>query len=432
MKIQFSEPDKAQAPVRAAQAEVRGAKRRPLPILGSLFIMALLAAGAYALYLYMNWGAVHSYGIVRGQLFEMRAPARATVKKFDVRGGQRVAKGQPLFTLIATENAPDLHVAEANASGLRQQLKTIESGAELPGSFKAEGLREQRAIAAAMSDLEGQLARLRKKNQEAAAVQQHSVARAELEVAKLTSFHAMRKSRHQKLVELYNADAAVISEVRTALNGMQLAEKNLEGVRLDLDLARKRQALQTAGDKKEVERLEKRLAALSPQMKASEALYASMSGGAGSSRASRISALKAQLQVAIARVEKFRKMVGETHCVSPCDGVVTDVAVAPGTAVSLGEVVMRVSSSEDTWVDAYVPARLAGKLADDAQVTVYPADGSSALQGRLLGGASQEVRIPAVLDLKMPRQTTATQARVQLPRDARWLLPGSVVRLVVR
>lgn len=192
MKLTFQKKEHTQQPVKDAQVSMRDARSKKTPVLKYLGIIAALAVFSFAIFLIFKSGKVYTYGIISGQVQEIRAPFSGKVENLRVRRGDFVKKGDLLCSLVSQETEDEY--AALKTLGEELLAKKIKTGED-------DGL---------------------------------TVRKAQIEVKKLTELYQSKKSLYEKQKELLRMDAAVRSTVDAAYNAMQLAYHNLEQAKVDL------------------------------------------------------------------------------------------------------------------------------------------------------------------------------------------------------
>lgn len=195
MKITFQKSEHTQQPVQEAQVTMREARSKKTPVLKVLGTVAVVAALTLAGFLFFRGSKVYTYGIISGQIQEIRPPVAGKIAGLTLRRGDFVKKGDLLCAVSSQESAQE----HAALGKLREEL-----------------------LARKMSTDQGD---------------HLSVQKAQIEVKKLADLYESRKKIYEKQKELHRMDAAVLSSVEAAKNAMQLASHNLEQAKVDLHKA---------------------------------------------------------------------------------------------------------------------------------------------------------------------------------------------------
>ena len=119
----------------------------------------------------------------------------------------------------------------------------------------------------------------------------------------------------------------------------------------------------------------------------------------------------------IARVESRGVVQSRLTVTAPIGGVLAELAVREGSAVTAGMMMLRINGLSSVWVNAEVPEALA------AQVRA-----GQAVQARTPAGISVQGKVGAVLP-EINATTRTLKVRVELPNPQRQLLPGMFATL---
>ena len=119
----------------------------------------------------------------------------------------------------------------------------------------------------------------------------------------------------------------------------------------------------------------------------------------------------------ISRVDSRGVVQSRLTVTAPIGGVLVEIGVREGSAVSTGMLIARINGLSTVWVNAEVPEALAG------QVRV-----GQAVQARTPAGARVDGKVGAVLP-EVSASTRTLKVRVELPNPQRLLLPGMFASL---
>lgn len=391
MKIRFQKSEHVQKPVQPRQKEMAEARSRKLPVLGTLVVVTVIAVAAFTAYRISRSGNIYTYGVIHSQLQEVRVPSTGVVHGITVKRGDRVRKGAKLFTLrgIAEEKV-DL--------AARRFREALERKSLLEAEKLAGGRRE--AVRLALAEKERAEARF----DNARALQESRIRKAEIEVRKLQAFYNNKRKRFLRLQELMALDAAVLSSVETGRNAMELALRNLEQAREDLAAAK---------NTKNPYALERENARI-----ALSEIRAEPTAGLSEAELSR-------LDLEIARSEPV-----EITFHAAVDGVVTLVAAVDGAQVMSRDLVVAVEERSAPWLDLYVSGKYAETVTRGAKVIAFLPGSSNKFTGTVVSEQGLAVRLPASLKDKIPGAFTVYLFRADLGDDT-GLVPGNLLNVVV-
>jgi Cu(I)/Ag(I) efflux system membrane fusion protein len=121
----------------------------------------------------------------------------------------------------------------------------------------------------------------------------------------------------------------------------------------------------------------------------------------------------------IKRLETTRKVNGATTIYAPIDGVISELAVREGAAITEGAPLFRVNSLRKVWAIAQVPETQMAAVSKDAKVTVTAAGWP---------GEHFEGRVLAVLP-DLDAATRTLPVRIEIENHGERLVPGMFVSL---
>ncbi len=385
MKIQFEDPQRTQTPASTAQSRMRAATPKRFPVLTVMVVMAGLIASGYAAFVLWNSRTIYASGVVASSSDELVAPHRGVVTQLNVVRGDHVIPGQVLLMLAggATE----------------QERVAIDSvHRELERYAEERAALQQSAIELAEAELRGAEAELAQSNADRLLERELAA----IEAGKLASVAEQRRSRWQRMRELYERGAAVRSDVDLASQQYELAAREAE---------------QAAARVRHVEDgpnpLESRVEAAR--------LDAARVRDVGSSSLEGVQRANLELELA-------RSSPAPTPLQAKFEGVVLELATAEGAQVRDAQPLMTVVRTDRTWVDAYVPERSGRELAAGKRASIYlPGEPHTAV-GTVYAAAGSAVPVPTQLRAEFPGVTSVYYVRIAVDSDVA-LVPGTVVRV---
>ena len=122
----------------------------------------------------------------------------------------------------------------------------------------------------------------------------------------------------------------------------------------------------------------------------------------------------------IARVESIGKVEPRITVVAPIAGVLAELGVREGTAVTAGMPIARINGLATVWINAEVPEALAARLR-----------AGDAVEAKTPGGAVIEGKVAALLP-EVNAQTRTLKVRVEVNNARRALVPGMFATLRFR
>lgn len=431
MKMSFVRNGHVQPVVSPMQESMRLARPQPLPI-GRITLGVLAALLAFAvLWWFFTRAGIYSYGVVATGVEVFHAPVRSRVLSVHVEPGDRIAADTVLCVLVSDDGLTELKEAQ---EVLAQQRGILETMLE----------QEQAAFddpAVELRDLENARARLREielRAEGSSRTRSDREAQNALETARLTRQLAFREEvvvdRAKRLSEvrgLRQVGAALPVEEIMALEAERLARFERDDAKAQLDAA----IAVAANDAKRLQLEEESGSAAVQAGKAYvdkiSALYERARGELERIRSRGIENIRSRITSLEARVANLRKLAGPTEVRALADGVVTEVFVTDGSNVPKDAELMSVSGTGKLWINAFVPPERAGDLRLGAEVTVYPTTGVSGIPGKVTAGGGIQYKVHPSLRDRIT-DPSAVYVRIDLDQPKPDLIPGNVVRVVIR
>lgn len=525
MKIKFHKGDEPQDPVMPSQTQMRRAKSPKHPVLKFVIIAALVVGAAYAMYRIYTHDKIYSYGIVTGKKNIIHAPGVSEITGLNVKQGDTVKKGDVLFMLASKEEMSNLNATEALLNKYKLQLKAFEEKGILPTVIGPDGTFGTKL--SRLNFLRQQIQQihdsLKEKNEKISYATQyaeievkkltdfyeHKKARFEkiqkmeettpseilvaeneaeisrlnfgktiIEIKKLEYFYAGKKKRYEQIEQLFKMDGATAQDVESTKSEMELAEKNLEMAKIEMQkseavynlrkdtaenmkkaVARTTEHSEKIADSKnemllalrnleqakldlehakkksdiELNSLELQRSTLEMQIKNEEDFQKNLLTAEGKKAESNteVELLRIEIKRMESEVEKLKAVVGPTKYTAPFDGVISELKVSEGQSVPKSEVVMIITSIEDTWIEAYVPVDKSRLLEIGKEATIYSEQQSGKIKGEIASKAAAVMEIPPALKNKLHPLMNAVFINIKI-NEKNNLFPGSVVRVVVQ
>jgi multidrug resistance efflux pump len=431
MKMTFVRSGFVQAPVSAEQETMRAARPTPVPIGRIAAAVAAIALLCILAYWLLAGGGIYSYGVVATGVEVFHAPVRSRVVSVHVEPGDRIAADTVLCVLVSDDAQAELKEAQ---EGLTQQRGILETMLEQKNAAFDDPAVELR-------DLENARARLREielRAEAAAKSRASSEAAQEQEVARLTRQLAFRETlvadRARRLGEvraLRQAEAALPAEEQAADESERQARYERDDAKAQLDAAVALRAADAERQRREEESNHQALEVGKGYVETITALYQRARGELERIRSRGVENIRSRILGLEARVANLRKLAGPTEVRALADGVVSEVFVADGSNVPKDAELMSVSGTGKLWINAFVPPERARDLHLDAKVTVYPTTGVEGIPGKVTAGGGIQYKVhPSLRDrISAP---SAVYVRIDLEQPKPDLIPGNVVRVVIR
>lgn len=413
MKVKFHQTERTQTPVRQAQISMREARSPNKPVLRwmtGLMLLGLIVLAGMMLY---RTRRIHTYGVVRAEIQELRAPFNGELRRIAVRPGDRVSKGD-LILVLASMPASEAEISARRA--LRERLE--ERQESLTAESEARRIQQIRAA-------EAEIARLTAAARDAEAERRYQLEQARIEVEKLTRFHEDKKARYEHARTLLAMDAAVISDVELARSAMELAGYNLDQARVALALAEARANPYQ-------DQLERAQADLETSRQAASEIDFLIEKARAELEFARQDFARAELGVEQGKIE-VSIAEGEAQAIeyrALFDGVVTEVGASQGSVITPDELLVTIADLSQKWIDVYVPAKHSMWVAVGSEALLHIPGVRRPVQGVISGGGGAIVQTPPSIRDYAPKMPRSLYTRVDLESRIP-LLPGNVVRVVI-
>ena len=144
-----------------------------------------------------------------------------------------------------------------------------------------------------------------------------------------------------------------------------------------------------------------------------------------------IANIRSRVAALEARTAHLRTLAGPTEVRSLADGVITEVVVTEGSKVPADGMIMSMAGTGKAWVTAFVPPNRAKDVAIGGEVTIYPTTDDKPIIGKVTAGGGIQHKVPPALRDRIT-DASAVYVRIDLDPNAVGLIPGNVVRVVVR
>lgn len=389
MRIDFQNSGQTQVAVTQAQIDMRDARSGKRPILRVLLVLVVLGAAGAAFYFLSRTGTVYTYGLVAAEYTPYYAPYEGTITELTLERGEVVEKGHLLFSLTPAQS----ETLKGAQDDLLEKLDRLSEEA---------AQRQQNLIDQAAKDVE----RLQAVRDSEVARIDAAVRRAGFEVEKRRNEYDTRKRQADRVSDLYELDAAVLSDVEAARNGAQVAQQNLKQARLELELAESQVAPSEAALAKAQLELER------------------VRAEAGADPAS---LERGRLTLAVAQSSPEDLTV-----TSLFDGIILEVGATQGARVESGRVVVSMAATKNIWVEAYVPEKMAKYIHAGGEALVRLPGADEPIQGTIANESGQAIRVPELLRDNLPGLQTAVYVRINLDlADGQPVLPGGQVEVII-
>ncbi len=431
MRLKFQPEDVTSPAITAEQRLMRAATPRHFPVVAVVAAGVAALALAYGLWLLLTIGRVASFGMVATGAEVFHAPVLSVVEEVRVEPGDRVEADQVIYVLTSDTARAELDGVSESLAQERRVLEVALAQRETLFEDPVQELRDVTTARARLDELGLLVERARAEADDATARRTEQLARAERRVELARMLADDRARRAAVAAKLASQEAALPDEVRRADEAAQrarieLADAEGERDRLAAEVPRgaRVDAAELAARDGARDLAEATLAQL-------EASYTEVKGLREMEKERGIENIRSRITALEARSLHLRKLAGPTEIRALADGVVTEVLVSAGSTVPRDGVVMSVSGTGKVWINAFIPPERARDVKLGDEVAVYPTTGGPMLTGKVTAGGGIQYRIPAALSDRIS-SPSAVYVRVDLDETRPELIPGNVVKLVIR
>lgn len=431
MKLDFYPVDRIQAPIAPAQVEVRNARPRQYPIgrwlLGSGIVL-LIALGIWW------WAAstrIYSYGVVETGFEVFHAPVRSRVSSVLVGPGDRVKADQVLYVLVSDDGQAQLTVTEEELSQQRRILEGALAEREMLFEDPAQELRDLGEARLRLTALERDLAGRTSAADLAVDGFQAEAETASRRAAFLEEGRERAASAASRLRELRELDAATMSEVRAAEEALRQAEHAAEDAQAESRRLVARAAAATAAAGQDAIAYQTAVEDAKRTTAAMEKAYEVARDLRNHEKVRGIANIRSRVAALEARTAHLRTLAGPTEVRALADGVITEVVVTEGSKIPADGMILSMTGTGKAWVTAYVPPARAHDIVLGHEVTIYPTTDNHPIVGKITAGGGIQHKVPPALR-DLISDPSAVYVRIDLDPGATGLIPGNVVRVVMR
>ena len=431
MKLTFAPEDRTQAAVAAQQIELRRARPKRYPI-GRWLVGALaLAAVVVAIWWWLTATRIYSYGVVETGFEVFHAPVRSRVSSVLVGPGDRVKADQVLYVLASEDGQAQLTVTEEELSQQRRILEGALAEREVLFDDPAQELRDLGEARTRLAGLEREVAGLTLASAITTQDLQREVEGAARRAAFLAEGSATAAAAHERMQALRDLDAATGAEVRAAEEAARQAAHAASDAQADAGRLGERALAATKATEQELAARTASVADAGRDVAALEQAYVVARGLRNHEKERGIANSRSRVAALEARTAHLRTLAGPTEVRALADGVVTEVVVTEGSKVPADGMIMSMAGTGKAWVTAFVPPNRAKDVAIGGEVTIYPTTDDKPIIGKVTAGGGIQHKVPPALRDRVS-DASAVYVRLDLDPNAVGLIPGNVVRVVIR
>ncbi len=431
MKFSFSPADRIQAPVAPAQIEVRDARPRNYPIGRWLVGIGLATLAGLSAWWWLASTRIYSYGVVETGFEVFHAPVRSRVSSVLVGPGDRVKADQVLYVLVSDDGQAQLTVTEEELSQQRRILEGALAERDVLFDDPAQELRDLGEARLRLTALERELA-----GRKSASAMADDGLQAEAETAsRRTAFfdesRAVALAAVSRLRELHDLDAASVSEIHAAEEALRQADHAADDARADAQRLAARAAAASLAASQDVTSYETAVGDAQRTTAAMEKAYEVARDLRNHEKERGIANIRSRVAALEARTAHLRTLAGPTEVRALANGVIAEVVVTEGSKIPADGMIMSMTGTGKAWVTAFVPPNQAHNIVLGGEVTIYPTTDTHAIVGKITAGGGIQHKVPPALR-DFISDASAVYVRIDLDPTATVLIPGNVVRVVIR
>ena len=431
MKLSFSPVDRVQAPVVPDQIELRHAQPPHYPIGRWLVGVGIAILAMIGGWWWLTSIRVYSYGVVETGFEVFHAPIRSRVSSVLVGPGDRVKADQVLYVLVSDDGQAQLTVTEEELSQQRRILEGALAEREALFEDPAQELRDLGEARLRLTASERGLIGLKT----ASAITVDRL-QAEAETASrrsefLAEGRASAAAALARLRELLDLEAANASEVRSSEEVLRQAQHLAVDAQADAERMAERASAAAQAAQQELAAHEAAVTDAKHAVASLENAYAVARDLRNHEKERGIANIRSRLVALEARTSHLRTLAGPTEVRALADGVITEVVVTEGSKIPSDGMIMSMTGTGKSWVTAFVPPNRAKDIVLGHEVSIYPTTDNQPIVGKITAGGGIQHKVPPVLRDYIS-DASAVYVRIDLDPNATMLIPGNIVRVVMR
>ena len=362
-------------------------------------ILALLAVGAYALYMISvqnNIDTLHASGTIETTDIKVGSQVGGRVLDVPQSEGNTAHKGDVLVALDAYQLPEQQKALAAQVAQGQAELQKLQNG-YLPEEVART--RAQYLEAKASYDLV-------KIGPRAEDIQQVIAARGQAQAN-----YDLAKSNYDRFQTLYNGNVISQQELQTMQTNYQVAQEQLKSAQqheLELKNGSRTQEVQAAQER----------------MAQAQAQYKLMQRGA---RQEDIAAQRDMVKNLQAQLTEVNKSIHETQVKAPCQCQISSLNIKPGQLILPSQTVATLINLDDLWVRVYIPEEAFGRFKIGDMVTLkVDAFGNTLFKGKIVQLGSRAEYTPRNVQTERSRRMQVFGIKIALDNTDRKLRPGMI------
>lgn len=424
MKISYHKQGQDKSAIFDAQVQMKEAKAKKFPAM-MVFVGAISSILiVWGLIVMVRERSIYCYGMVQSIAEEVRLPFTGVVRDLNAVKGRHVSKGDLLFYLESSDGGMALSDLHERLNRKKQRLLKLIAARD--GDFESDELI---AAGKELSNAEAELLRMDKQHSLEMERVKSDIGRAELEVAALGKVLKHKTKRHEDIKTLVELGAAVKDNQSSAEVELEIASKNLAVAKLDQSLAEQAEAKVKVINEKVLEKKKVLVQGLRNEFAKKREAAEKNSANAAIFADDEIRMLNNEIKSLEAIVASSTG--GKIYLRSQFDGIITEVSITEGSQAIAGIPVVKIASTHDMWVNAYIPVNKKQHFDNSSEALVLTAaDGHyKASIDKTIG--LFEVETPLLLQRRMPNDDSVLYSRLLLDGDAK-VFPGAIVKVIIK
>jgi len=424
MKVSYHKQGQDKEVIFDAQQKMKDAKAKKFPAMQVFFGAIAGVLIIWGLVVMIRERSIYCYGMVQSVNEELRLPFAGVVRGLNVVKGQHVSKGDLLFYLESSDGGVALSNLHERLNRKKQRLLKLMTA-------RNEGFESEEVIAAdkELATAETELLKMDKLYSLELERAKSDISRAKLEVTALTKVFEHKNKRTEDIKALVELGAAVIDSLDSASVELEIAAKNLAVAKLDKGLAVQAEAKVKIVNEKVIEKAKGLVRELKADLATKREIAEKSTANAAAFADDEIKMLNNEIDSLKAIV--LSSTGGKIYLRSQFDGIVTKLAIAEGSQAITGIPVVTIASTQDMWVNAYMPVTKKAHFDNSSEANILTAAGESYKATIDKNAGLFEIETPMLLQSRMPNDLSVLYCRLLLKDDVK-TIPGAIVKVLIK
>ena len=234
-----------------------------------------------------------------------------------------------------------------------------------------------------------------------------------------------------RIRDLRDLDAANANEVRSAEEVLRMAQHVAIDAQADAERMTEQASAGYKAAQQDIAANEAAVAGAQRAVTALEKAYEVARELRNHEKERGIANIRSRVVALEARTSHLRALAGPTEVRALADGVITEVVVTEGSKIPTDGMIMSMTGTGKSWVTAFVPPNRAKDIVLGHEVSIYPTTDNQPIVGKITAGGGIQHKVPPVLRDYIS-DASAVYVRIDLDPNATMLIPGNIVRVVMR